>query len=250
MFNKTSIEDVSIDEMINELENDGTVNSNQRSISCENIENMDQCINFNQKIKSLEETIAKQNKKLDDLFSELSDDKINKTKTNTLRKIIIYKKTVSEDLTKDSKLKKEKIAKKLDAQPIAVRKKCKEHYYKNYFSTQSSKTNSNNFSFTVKNVETINNELDDSNLSEARKKKVQNKRKIKKRTVLNVGDFMLNGFEESKLSKTRHIKIEEIKENLNDILHKELTKVIIRKTGHQNTKSRVFCRNVRLPLLS
>ena len=82
MFNKTSIKDISIDEITNELENDGTVNSNQRSISCENIDKIDQCINFNQKIKSLEETIVKENKKLDNLFSKLSDDKINIIKTN------------------------------------------------------------------------------------------------------------------------------------------------------------------------
>ena len=123
LFNKTSIKDISIDEIINELENDGTVNSNQRSISCENIDKIDQCINFNQKIKSLEETIAKQNKKLDDLFNKLSDDKINITKTNPPTKNIYEEKTVSEDLTKESKLKKEKIAKKLDAQLIVVRKK-------------------------------------------------------------------------------------------------------------------------------
>ena len=50
-----------------------------------------------------------------------------------------------------------------------------------------------------------------------------------------VGDSMLNGIEESKLSKTRHIrvqpipggKIDDIKENLNDLLHEELQKVII-----------------------
>ena len=117
-FNKTSIEDISIYEIINELENDGTVNSNQRSIPCENIENIDQCTNFNQKVKSLEETLAKQNKKLDDLFSKLSDDKINITKTNTPTKNTYEDKTVSEDLTKESKLKKEKIPKKLDAQLI------------------------------------------------------------------------------------------------------------------------------------
>ena len=56
---KTSIKDISIDEIINELENDGTVHNNQRSVSCENIGKIDQGINFNQKIKSLEETIAK-----------------------------------------------------------------------------------------------------------------------------------------------------------------------------------------------
>ena len=86
LFNKTSVKDISIDEMINELEKDGTVDSNQRSISCENIDTIDQRINFNQKIKSLKETIAKQNKKLDDLFNKLSDDKINITKTNHPKK--------------------------------------------------------------------------------------------------------------------------------------------------------------------
>ena len=35
-----------------------------------NVENKDQCINFNQKIKSYEEIIAKQNKELDNLFSK------------------------------------------------------------------------------------------------------------------------------------------------------------------------------------
>ena len=122
---KTSTEDISIDEIINELENDGIVNSNQRSISCENIENIDQCINFNQKIKSLEETIAKQNKKLDDLFSKLSDDKINITKTYAPTKNIYEEKTVSEDLIKESKQKKEKIVKKLDSRFIAVRRNIK-----------------------------------------------------------------------------------------------------------------------------
>ena len=91
-------------------------------------------------------------------------------------------------------------------------------------------------------METINNELDDSNLSETRKKKVENYRKIKKKTVLIVGDPMLNGIEESKLSKTRHIhvhpipggKIDNIKENLNDLFDKELQKVIIH-VGTNNT---------------
>ena len=55
------------------------------------------------------ETIAKQNKKLDDLFSKLSNDKINITKTNTPTKNIYEEKTVSKDLTKESKLKKKKI---------------------------------------------------------------------------------------------------------------------------------------------
>ena len=125
----------------------------------------------------MEEIIARQNKKLDDLFSKLSDNKINITKTNTLTKNIYEEKRVSQDQTKERKLKKEKIAKKLDPQLIVVRKKYKEDYYKDCFSkTQPSKTKSNNFSFTEENVETINNELDHNNLSETRKK-VENYRK-------------------------------------------------------------------------
>ena len=69
-------------------------------------------------------------------------------------------------------------------------------------------TKSNNFSFTEENVKTINNELDDSNLSETKKKEVKNYRKIKKNNVLIVGDSMLNGNKESKLSKTRHIRVQ------------------------------------------
>ena len=129
-------------------------------------------MNFNKKIKSYEETIAKQNKKLDNLFSKLYDDKINISKTNTPTKNNYEEKTVSEDLTQESKLKQEKIAKKLDTQLTAIRKKYKEHYYKNHFSKiKLWKINSNNFPFTKKNVKTINNGLDGSNLSETREKK-------------------------------------------------------------------------------
>ena len=74
----------------------------------------------------MEETIAKQNNKLNDLFTKLSDDKINITKTNTPTKNIYEEKTVSKDLTKESKLKKKKNSKKLDAQLIVVWKKYKE----------------------------------------------------------------------------------------------------------------------------
>ena len=94
----------------------------------------------------MEETIAKKNKKLDDLFKKISDDKINITKTNPSTNNTYEEKTVSEDPTKGSKLKKEKIALKSGAQIIVVRKKYKGDYYKNHFSkTQPSKTNSNNF---------------------------------------------------------------------------------------------------------
>ena len=200
----------------------------------------------------MEEAIAKQNKKLEDLFNKLSDDKINITKANPPTKNIYEEKTVSEDPTKESKLKKEKIAKKLDAQVIVVRKKYKEDYYKNHFSeTQPLKPKSNNFYFIEENGETINNKLDDSNLSETRQKKVQNCRKIKKKTVLFLRDSMLNGIEKSKLSETRHIcvhpipggKIDDIKQNLNDLLHEELQKVIIHvgtNNAMTNTPKEIF----------
>ena len=100
-------------------------------------------------------------------------------------------------------------------------------------------------------METINNQLDDSNLSETRKKKVENYRKRKKKTVLIVGDSMLNGIEESKLSKTRQIrvqpipggKINDFKENLDDLLHEELQKVIIHvgtNNAVTNTPKEIF----------
>ena len=53
--------------------------------------------------------------------------------------------------------------------------------------------------------------------------------------MLVVGDSIVNGIEESKLSKTRHIrvqpipggKIEDIQQNLKDLLHEDLETVII-----------------------
>ena len=56
-------------------------------------------------------------------------------------------------------------------------------------------------------METINNELGDGNLSETRKKKIENGRKIKRKAVFIARDSMLNGIEESKLSNTRHILV-------------------------------------------
>ena len=66
-------------------------------------------------------------------------------------------------------------------------------------------------------------------------------KKIKKKAVLVVGDFVLNGIEESKLLKTCHIrvqpipgvKIEDIQQNLKNLLHEDLETVII----HTSTNS-------------
>ena len=134
--------------------------------------------------------------------------------TKTPMKNIYEEKTVPERSNERKQTTERKIAKKLDAQPIVVRKKYKEHYYKNHFSKiQPSKTKSNSIS---------------------RKKKVENYTKTKKRTVLIVGDSMLNGIEESKLSKARQLhvqpipggKIDDTKKNIN-LLHEELQKVVI-----------------------
>ena len=55
-------------------------------------------------------------------------------------------------------------------------------------------------------------------------------KKIKKKTVLVVRDSMVNGMEQSKLSKTRHIrvlpiprgKVKDIQQNLKDLFHEDL----------------------------
>ena len=72
---------------------------------------------------------------------------------------------------------------------------------------------------------------------------------------------MLNGIKENKLSKTRHIrvqpipggKIDDIKENLNDLLHEELQKVIIHvgtNNAMTDTLKEIFEKliSLRLPL--
>ena len=60
-------------------------------------------------------------------------------------------------------------------------------------------------------------------------------KKIKKKTVFIVGDSIVNGIEESKLSKTRHIrvqpipggKVEDMQQNLKDFLREDLETVTI-----------------------
>ena len=87
-----------------------------------------------------------------------------------------------------------------------------------------------NISVIPESIETTNHKnKNDSNNANTKYKK------IKKKTVLVVGDSMVNGIEESKLSKTRHIrvqpipggKIEVIQQNLKDLLHEDLETVII-----------------------
>ena len=67
-------------------------------------------------------------------------------------------------------------------------------------------------------------------------------KKIKKKSVLVVGDSFLNGIEESKLSKDKHIrvqpisgaKIKDISNNLDELIHGDL-KTIILHVGTNNT---------------
>ena len=69
-------------------------------------------------------------------------------------------------------------------------------------------------------------------LSQSQRKNANTKyKKIKKKTVLVVGDSMVNSIEESTLLKTRHIrvqpipggKIEDIQQKLKDLLHEDLS---------------------------
>ena len=125
--------------------------------------------------------------------------------------------------------------KKLENQLIDVRKKYKERYYKDHFvkikdipiNNPSNavddliETNSENYydvnpKGSLKDLETKNSSIDKAVIY----------RKIKKKYVLVVGDSLLNGIEESKLSKDRHIrvqpisgaKIKDISNNLDELI--------------------------------
>ena len=141
--------------------------------------------------------------------------------------------------------------KKLENQLIDVRKKYKEHYYKDHFvkikdisinnssnalddliETNSENNNDVNPKDSLKDSEKKNSSID---------KAVINK-KIKKKSVLVVGDSLLNGIEESKLSKDRHIrvqpisgaKIKDIGNDLDELIPNDL-KTIILHVGTNNT---------------
>ena len=141
---------------------------------------------------------------------------------------------------------------KLENQLIKVRKEYKDHYYKEHFKNIKNVSNnsehnsqeinskdikiqkSNNTKVHINNPER-NKTLDaDVNKLNINKLNIKSK-KIKKKSILIVGDSLVNGIEESKLSKTRHIRvqpipggdIDDIRSNFDELLHKDLQKIIV-----------------------
>ena len=141
--------------------------------------------------------------------------------------------------------------KKLENQLINVRKKYKERYYKDHFVNikDISINNSSNALDDLIETNSENNNgvnpkdsLKDSESKNSSSDKAVIYKKIKKKSVLVVGDSLLNGIEESKLSKDTHIrvqpisgaKIKDISNNLDELIHNDL-KTIILHVGTNNT---------------
>ena len=129
--------------------------------------------------------------------------------------------------------------KKLQNQLIDVRKKYKERYYKDHF-VKIKDISINNPSNALDDLTDINSEknndvnpkdsLKDSETKNSLIDKALIYKKIKKKSVLVVRDSFLNGIEERKLSKDRHIrvkpisgaKIKDISNNLDELIHNDL----------------------------
>ena len=100
-----------------------------------------------------------------------------------------------------------------------------------YASHNSENNNNVNPKDSLKDSETKNSSIDKAGIY----------KKIKKKSVLVVGNSLLNGIEESKLSKDRHIrvqpisgaKIKDISNNLDELIHNDL-KTIIMHVGTNN----------------
>ena len=94
---------------------------------------------------------------------------------------------------KDSEKPTKNIEKKLKDQITEIRNKHKEKYYREHLSKLPT-TQTNQQKITP-----------DENATSPEKTK-----KVKKKSILVVGDSLLNGIEESKLSKSRHIRVQPI----------------------------------------
>ena len=166
---------------------------------------------YDDKIQCLEEQIVKQNQKIDQLIETVANN--HKLKIQTTEKCNEENKE-NEDSEKPTK----NIEKKLEDQITEIRNKHKEMYYREHLSKLPT-TQTNQQKATP-----------DENATSPEKTK-----KVKKKSILVVGDSLLNGIEESKLSKLRHIrvqptsggKIEDIRPNLNDLLHADLQHIIL-----------------------
>ena len=109
--------------------------------------------------------------------------------------------------------------KKLENQLIDVRKKCKERYCKDHF-VKIKDISINNASNTLDDLIEVNSEnnnnvnpkdsLKDSETKNSSIDKALSYKKIKKKSVLVVGDSLLNRIQESNLSKDRLIRVQHI----------------------------------------
>ena len=129
---------------------------------------------------------------------------------------------------------------KLENQLKTVRNLQKEQYYSQHFNR-------------VKDSSILIEDSSNNNLDQNKKNEVDvhtespemsvKTKKIKKKTVLIIGDSMVNGIEESKLSKSRHIrvqplsgaKIEDLQANINELLHKDLEKIVLHAGTNNST---------------
>ena len=134
----------------------------------------------------------------------------------------------------------------MERQLIKVRKEYKELYYKKHFElikdqSESNLDKSQNSSSSLTEGDLSIHKRHSENKNESGKFKFK---KINKKSILILGDSSLNGIEESKLPKTRHIrvqpipgaKIDDVYKNLGDVLHHDLTKLILH-VGVNNTNT-------------
>ena len=132
----------------------------------------------------------------------------------------------------------------LENQLNTVRNLQKEKYYSQHFSKVKDTSTSN----PILNVDSSNKVLHDdmeskTHVDTKNSEKSAKTKTIKKKTVMIIGDSMVNGIEESKLSKSRHIrvqplsgaKIEDLQANLDELLHNDLEKVVLHAGTNNST---------------
>ena len=212
--NKVDTQNQKIDYFIDLLINRDGNEVNNKSTT-ENVSTyhsiLSQSKSYDDKIQCLEEQIVKQNQKIDQLMETVANN--HKLKIQTTEKCNDENKE-NEDSEKPTK----NIEKKLEDQITEIRNKHKEKYCREHLSKLPT-TQTNQQKTTP-----------DENATSPEKTK-----KVKKKSILVVVDSLLNGIEESKLSKSRHIrvqtisggKIEDIRSNLNDLLHADLQHIIL-----------------------
>ena len=186
------------------------------------------CQSYDNKLKRLEEQLEEQNKKLDYFLDLVAHKQTQTLATQSSATTPNNKET--EDNNKEI-IPKENIKEKLDDQIINIRKKYKEEYYKQHLS----KVQNASQTHLDQQISTLEKTNHKALTPIDNKTNLEKIKKIKKKSILIVGDSLLNGIEESKLSKSRHIrvqpisgaKIEDVKSNLEDLIHEDLQKVII-----------------------